>query len=395
MPNRTQRSPTSTPSRSSPHTEFVRADGTPVERRLVRPLRLAQDGHTSSEHVVYQVLWNAGGRPGERDSFRDISLGASQICRQASVSERNLVRMLRSLKAKLSIEQLELPDRPQSLPRTFRVWSMERILERRREVGFSYVYRSRNSVALVRAVPPDPSGRDNSPPSMASGDILTSCEVTRSTQAAISTKDSLAPAGVAGGDAILASTTGDTLTIPLGNTIRKGRSGTRSENASTDPGTEPSLESPGTSSSSDLILVLEELRNHGLTDDAGAIELIHRCRIQAPDATEEEIVDMIRRKMLGVRIRSSGLGFLLTALPKCFGGEAFRQYRVERIDQCRMEIADRETRICRAESMLAEPDCTEDDREYALCRLVELRRELDALRARLSRGLDNPRVPTR
>ena len=61
--------------------------------------------------------------------------------------------------------------------------------------------------------------------------------------------------------------------------------------------------------------------------------LIETCKEQTPDCTEDEIVHFIHEKGSLVRMKDSRIyspiGFLLTAVPKCLSGEAFRLYREE------------------------------------------------------------------
>jgi hypothetical protein len=62
-------------------------------------------------------------------------------------------------------------------------------------------------------------------------------------------------------------------------------------------------------------------------------QLVSACRANAPDASESEIVHFVREKARHIQKRESRIhspvGFLLTAVPKCFSGEALRQYRAE------------------------------------------------------------------
>lgn len=59
--------------------------------------------------------------------------------------------------------------------------------------------------------------------------------------------------------------------------------------------------------------------------------LVNACRQNAADCTDDEIVHFVHHKGAMVRIKESRIyspiGFLLTAVPKCFAGEAFRLYR--------------------------------------------------------------------
>jgi hypothetical protein len=131
---------------------YLLADGTRIDPRFVRPQNLAQDGHTPSEHQVYQALWRAGnGDDRDGAEYRDVAIGQTAIARQTSISKRNLIRILESLHEKLSIETLHLQVSADHTTKTYRVWSMREILARRRSRGFCWTYRNRTVVALVRA----------------------------------------------------------------------------------------------------------------------------------------------------------------------------------------------------------------------------------------------------
>jgi hypothetical protein len=69
-------------------------------------------------------------------------------------------------------------------------------------------------------------------------------------------------------------------------------------------------------------VVREELDSYGTADDDAARQLIEDCRAKEANATVEEIVDAIRNKGSLVkrnpRAYTNPVGFLLTAVPKCF-----------------------------------------------------------------------------
>jgi hypothetical protein len=66
-------------------------------------------------------------------------------------------------------------------------------------------------------------------------------------------------------------------------------------------------------------------------DDDAVHQLISRCREQAPDCTEDEMVHFIREKGALIQKKKgtvyNPLGFLVTAVPRCFAPEAIRTYR--------------------------------------------------------------------
>lgn len=68
--------------------------------------------------------------------------------------------------------------------------------------------------------------------------------------------------------------------------------------------------------------VLAALRRHDpAADEAAAAALWRRCRAVESTATAEEVVSFINLK------GGKPIGFLLSAVPRCFQGESFRQFR--------------------------------------------------------------------
>ena len=119
----------------------------------------------------------------------------------------------------------------------------------------------------------------------------------------------------------------------------------------------------------------EALSQYGAVDDEVVRRLVRNCRQQAPDCTEEEIVHFIEEKGSLVRVRDSRIyspvGFLLTAVPKCFSGEAFRLYRKEREKQREAEQAAEARRLAELEEwgreqaqLLADPTVSEEDKQF-------------------------------
>ena len=64
--------------------------------------------------------------------------------------------------------------------------------------------------------------------------------------------------------------------------------------------------------------------------------LVNDCRSNAPDATAEEIAHFVREKgKLITRKITNPVGFLLTAVPRCFASDSFRQFRQYREQRTR------------------------------------------------------------
>lgn len=138
---------------------------------------------------------------------------------------------------------------------------------------------------------------------------------------------------------------------------------------------------PTTTTPSDEAQVAEALSRYAACDDDAVRQLIDACRRHAPDATCEEVIAFVHAKgPLAIR-RPSPLGFLLTAVPRCFIGESFRLFRAQQA-----KMSDQESRaihwtsdwsiekqICAAEEWLSEMSPDHENRPAALRLLAELR----------------------
>ena len=119
-----------------------------VEGRGKRPLRYcrtAQDGHTSSEQIVYQTLANFARRHGSTDDTGSatVDIGLSQLCSLLNTDHKNVKRLLASLQEKLTLEIVRQPDYRLAIPTRYRIYNPEQILERRRQAGMLWVIRTR------------------------------------------------------------------------------------------------------------------------------------------------------------------------------------------------------------------------------------------------------------
>jgi hypothetical protein len=101
--------------------------------------------------------------------------------------------------------------------------------------------------------------------------------------------------------------------------------------------------------------------------------MVDRCRELAPDCTEQELVYFIREKAALMENRKGSvynpLGFLLTAVPRCFAPESLSQYR-QRAAQGREDNAQSESREQAAmerwrreqEASLSDPNLSEQEK---------------------------------
>jgi hypothetical protein len=112
-----------------------------THRLRIRRCAAAHDGHSLGEEVLYQSLWNEA-QP-ESAETRTIVIGwrgMSQFCRMTPKNCKiNTQRLIR----KLALEVLSPYNTPESIGTTYRVFSTQAILQRRREAKLEWVVRSR------------------------------------------------------------------------------------------------------------------------------------------------------------------------------------------------------------------------------------------------------------
>ena len=125
-------------------------DGCVVDAKCIRPFDAAQHGHTLSEHLVYTAMWRLLGSHGQGPDSREGLLPMRLIATKVSLSVRNLRRVLHSLIDKLAVDVTEFEDKTKSIPRRYRVWSPKAVVDRRRQAGYTHVYRSRNLITLAK-----------------------------------------------------------------------------------------------------------------------------------------------------------------------------------------------------------------------------------------------------
>ena len=119
-----------------------------VEGRGRRPLRFcrtAQDGHTSSEQLAYQVLCSQARKYGQAEPSGSclLDIGLSQLCLLLNTDHKNVKRLIASLQAKLAVEVVRQPDYRLAIPTRYRIFTHDQILSRRRGAGLVWVIRTR------------------------------------------------------------------------------------------------------------------------------------------------------------------------------------------------------------------------------------------------------------
>ena len=300
-------------------------DGRGIEARFVRPCRLVQDGHTPSEHLVYLAMYKLAGDQDQARDSREAIIPLQAVAAKTAISLRNVRRVIRALEEKLAIEVTEYEDKTRSIPRRYRVWGMNAILERRRGLGYEFVYRNRNLITLARA-------EGWQPPDKLTGDAPDSLSAAPPVNLTPGPPDSQVP---------------DPPDSLSGNKVIDERKAEQSSPAR---------------------LVDAVHRQFGFVDDDAIQRLVSASRRVAPDATEDEIswaIGITAGRIRAMRHLTNPVGMLITQVPKCFEGASFRLYR-ESVRQ-RREAERREAERWRreAEAILADPRSPEEDRDWA------------------------------
>lgn len=128
-------------------------------------------------------------------------------------------------------------------------------------------------------------------------------------------------------------------------------------------------------SSSSFPMTFAAVDEYATADDDATRQLVKACRKERPDATDSEIAHLVHGKGRQARRAMNPMGFLLTAVPKCFVGEPFEQYRAKRAQEQAAQAeaearyrTEEERRAADLHALLADPNVPE--KEKAMIRRV-------------------------
>jgi hypothetical protein len=283
--------------------------------RVFRATRVEQ-GHSSGEHIIYEVLWRNA--DGDMNS-RTIRIGYDRLASLAAVNWKTARTCLKSLEEKLAIETIGREDSNSRLGKTYRIYSFTWILERRRESGLEWVEKGRG----VRFIP----------------------------------KPGTVP---------VSTTVPDPRTVPPSATVVEAGtetvpvSGTETVPVSGTPlGTQKEVKEETSSSPVSIVC-----RRNGLAlDDAAARKIILRCRQLDPTATEDEIAYVTAAKLEQLRNkRNVGnlVGLLISSVPVYFEDPQteIHHYRAKKLQE-RTEMEKM------AQQILEDPNRDDQDKRWA------------------------------
>ena len=315
---------------------WITERGDLVPQGRVKRISLAQDVINPAEESVYDTLWTAKSLPGETgESFRIVQAGYDYLGRKTRLSKKTIQRIVAKLIDKDFIAVERPADIYQRTSTVYRVFSYKAVLDRHIQKGRTHVAKMGPGFSYVRRL---------SDPRIGMSTVSTSHSSTVA-QTGMATGDNPAPATGAVPD--LSTVVGQT-TTSIGSDL-------------------------GTPSSSSIIH--QALSRYGAVDDEVVRRLVRNCQHQAPDCTAAEIVHFIEEKGALVRVRDSRiyspLGFLLTAVPKCFSGEAFGLYRDQCAKRREAAAAAEARRLAELEEwgreqarLLADPSVSEEDKQF-------------------------------
>jgi hypothetical protein len=143
------------PTKLQPNTELISPSisESPVtlasqkRRFAIREMQRPSDAHTRAEQNVYERLWEIA-QPYDEIS-RAVTIGFGAMASLVGLSESNARINLRSLLAKLAIEEIGEYNCERSQGRTYRIFNEAEILHRRREAGLRWYMRRTLAVVFV------------------------------------------------------------------------------------------------------------------------------------------------------------------------------------------------------------------------------------------------------
>lgn len=301
----------------------------------IREAKLAQDGHTRVEQHVYETLWERA-KPHD-DISRLMTIGFAAMARLVRLSESNARINLRSLIQKLAIEEHSTYNCEQSLGRTYRIFNYGEILRRRREAGLTWYMRKTLAVVFVDPKTGEPLVSKPKPQKKAPGLNLMGM-----------------PGANLGGEAGL-----NLMPEPPPNLH-----GLYREQYLVNLSRELDASAP---------VLYEHLSQYGHPDDDAIRRLFLACKRNSPDCTVDEIAYFVHQKA-GLAARMplhNAIGFLITAVPKCFAGEAFQAFRTEqrrKLEQLETQRRREEAELAQwraeQEAQLQDPTVPEEEKAY-------------------------------
>jgi hypothetical protein len=286
-------------------------------RYKIHDCTLVQHGHSLGETALYKTLWDAGET--QADGTKLVTMGWRTMAHLAGMSDKSAKRNTRSLIGKLAIEQIGDEISETRTGRTYRIYSFAQILGKRKNEGMvrskwdkgrRFVQEDGSTITLsLKAVIADQSA-DSTVVKVSTVDKTSTGTMDKTTPVPM---DKMSPG------------TMDILSTPLRSLLRK-QQGIKTSSSERQP-------------------IVQALAQYGTPDDQAVDQLWRACLVVCPDATADEVVRLIDEKGRQIaRNRSvkNPIGFLLTAVPKCFRPESIAVLRQQRQRVLQLEAEQKE-----------------------------------------------------
>ena len=281
---------------------WVTEHGDLISAARVKRIRLAQDVINSAEESVYDTLWNAKLVAAD-ESSRLVQAGYDYLVKRTRLSRKTIQRIVAKLLEKDFIEVDTRADIYQRSATVYRVYSYKSVLDRNVKKGRLHVAKMGPGFSYARP--------------------LQASEIPQNEAVDLTTVDTTRVTAIV-------SEHQATVVKPATVTVAK-----------TDRPTVVKMSSHlldaitlDRSSSSAAPEIRAALGDYGPVDDDVAQQLVAACRSYAPDCTLDEVVHFVHEKGKYIQRRDTRvhnpLGFLLTAVPKCFSGQSLADLRAQR-----------------------------------------------------------------
>ena len=294
------------PARKMPERRlWMTENGDLVPEARVKRIRLAQDVINSAEECVYDTLWNAKLiQSDERESCRVVQAGYDYLVKRTRLARKTIQRIVAKLLEKDFIAIENRADIYQRISTTYRVFSYKAVLEKHVRRDRLYVAKMGPGFSYAKPLDEALQAASKQKPRL----VTTPLTVDRSNATTVVSEDMTTMAPETTVTVVKMDEPTVVIMSPhlLDTEVLDNR-------ASSSPA------------------IAEALSSYGTTDDDVVTKLLEACRHYAPDCLESEIVHYIHEKGELIQRRESRvynpIGFLMTAVPKCFSGEGLKKYR--------------------------------------------------------------------
>ena len=257
-------------------------------RSSLRLVATVQDGHTHGEQALFATLWRLA-KPVTGTNYRLVTIGERTLAKQVPMAYSTIQENLRSLLEKLAID---IQNNGPQKPKTYRVYSFDEVLRRRKAAGLTHVLRRTSGAVLV-----NPTAPNSGAPDLKLGALRSGAPNVRNSAPSLGNPGAPNVGAITNKEKDLLRTTSSEVSPYLASAI---------------------------------------ISVFGFVDDDALKTLVHKCRENAPDATDEEIAElgaMTARRVARMQNVSNHVGLLITQTAKCFFGEPFTIYRREKAER--------------------------------------------------------------